>query len=130
MVDGEFDGWRSEFQTTPSMNPNTNVGLGHAEARRAKATTTGTEKVSAWRMPIPLCRFRANIGQPFTLPVIEGRPSRDVLRSLLDMIMDRIAYLLPEEYRGDYAGDPSTNPVEPDPVAPDPVAPVAAGPSL
>ena len=86
---------------------------------------TGTEKVSALRMPIPLCRFRANIGQPFTLPVIEGRPSRDVLRSLLDMIMDRIAYLLPKEYRGNYAGGVSI-----DPAAPDSVAPVATGPSL
>lgn len=64
---------------------------------------TGTEKIRAWRMPAPLCRLRANIGQPFTLPLIEGQPSREVMRSMLDMIMGRIAYLLPDEYRGVYA---------------------------
>ena len=64
---------------------------------------TGTEKIRGWRMPVPLCRMRANIGQPFTLPVIEGRPSKEVMHSILDMIMNRIAVLLPEAYRGDYA---------------------------
>ena len=64
---------------------------------------TGTEKLRGWRMPVPLCRLKANIGQPFTLPVIEGRPSIDVMNSILDMIMGRIAALLPESYRGDYA---------------------------
>ena len=64
---------------------------------------TGTEKLRAWRMPVPLCRLSANIGQPFTPPVIEGRPSREVMHSILDMIMGRIAALLPEAYRGVYA---------------------------
>ena len=64
---------------------------------------TGTEKVRAWRMPVPLRRLHANIGQPFSLPVIEGRVSKEVMKSLLDMIMGRIALLLPESYRGVYA---------------------------
>ena len=64
---------------------------------------TGTEKFSGLRIFFPMCRMQVNIGQPFTLPVIEGRPSRDVLKSLADMIMYRIATLLPEEYRGVYA---------------------------
>ena len=62
----------------------------------------GTEKFPPQRMPFPLCRFHVNIGQPFTPPVIEGRVSRDVVNSVLDMIMHRIADLLPEEYRGVY----------------------------
>lgn len=64
---------------------------------------TGTEKFSGSRVFFPRCRMRVNIGLPFSLPVIEGRPSRDVLKSLADMIMYRIAALLPEEYRGIYA---------------------------
>ena len=64
---------------------------------------TGTEKCSSWRMPFPMCRMRANIGQPFTLPVIEGKPSRQVLGTMRDMVMGRIAAMLPEEYRGVYA---------------------------
>lgn len=64
----------------------------------------GTEKIRGWQMPFPLSRLSANIGQPFTLPVIEGQPSREVMNSLLAMVMGRIADLLPEEYRGVYSG--------------------------
>ena len=64
---------------------------------------TGTEKLRAWRMHAPLRRLNANIGQPFTLPVIDGRVSKAVMNSMLVMIMGRIASLLPESYRGVYA---------------------------
>ena len=47
---------------------------------------TGTEKLPGWRLPFPLRRLRVNIGQPFSLPVIEGRLSREVMRSMVDMI--------------------------------------------
>jgi 1-acyl-sn-glycerol-3-phosphate acyltransferase len=63
----------------------------------------GTEKFSSRRMMFPFARIGVNIGQPFTLPSIEGRPSHDVLRSMADMMMSRIAMLLPEKYRGVYA---------------------------
>ncbi|MBM3943154.1 MAG: 1-acyl-sn-glycerol-3-phosphate acyltransferase [SAR202 cluster bacterium] len=63
---------------------------------------SGTERAPTWRMPFPMCRFRASIGQPFTLPVLEGRPSRPVVDSLRDLMMQRIAALLPEQYRGVY----------------------------
>jgi 1-acyl-sn-glycerol-3-phosphate acyltransferase len=60
----------------------------------------GTEKFPPKRMPFPLCRFRVNIGPPFTPPVLEGRITHDVVNSVLDMIMYRIAALLPEAYQG------------------------------
>lgn len=63
----------------------------------------GTEKIRAWRMPVPLRTLHANIGQPFSLPVIEGTVSKSVMTSMLDMIMGRIASLLPEQYRGVYS---------------------------
>ena len=63
---------------------------------------TGTEKISAWRMAVPLTKFRVNIGQPFTLPNLEGTPSKEVLDSMRDMVMGRIAALLPPAYRGVY----------------------------
>ena len=64
---------------------------------------TGTERVPGyWRILFPFHKIRARIGSPFTLPVIEGKPSREVLESLTDMIMMRIAELLPDEYRGVY----------------------------
>ena len=70
----------------------------------------GTEKIRGWRMPFPLTRFTANIGQPFTLPLIEGQPSREVMHSLLAIIMGRIAELLPEGYRGVYSGQAAPAP--------------------
>ena len=63
----------------------------------------GTEKFSPRRMPFPFCQMHVNIGQPFTPPVMEGRVPRAVVNSVLDMIMQRIAALLPEEYQGVYA---------------------------
>jgi 1-acyl-sn-glycerol-3-phosphate acyltransferase len=63
----------------------------------------GTEKFPPKRMPFPLCHFRVNIGPPFTPPVLEGRITHDVIKSVLDMIMYRIAALLPKEYQGVYA---------------------------
>ena len=64
---------------------------------------TGTENIPAyWRMPFPLCRLSVRIGEPFSLPVMEGKLSRPILQSLTDMIMYRIANLLPPEYRGYY----------------------------
>ena len=64
---------------------------------------TGSEKIPSWRIPFPLCHFKVNIGQLFTLPTLEGTPSRAVVESIRDMIMFRIAALLPTEYRGVYA---------------------------
>ena len=59
------------------------------------------------RLPMPLCRVTVHIGQPFSLPVIEGRVPRPVLEDLADMVMSRVAALLPPEYRGYYAeGEP------------------------
>lgn len=50
----------------------------------------------------PTGRLRINIGHAFTLPDIEGRPSAAVLQSMTDMIMERVAMLLPPEYQGAY----------------------------
>ena len=65
---------------------------------------TGTERHgSCFKVFYPSGRLRVNIGMPFSLPVVEGKPSKEVLQSLTDMIMNRVAMLLPEEYRGAYA---------------------------
>ena len=95
---------------TRSPNHSLQKGLPGAAyiAMKSQATIlpvglTGTENFPSWRMPFPLCRIGVNIGQPFTLPAIEGRPSHEVLQSMADIIMSRIAALLPENYRGVYA---------------------------
>lgn len=63
---------------------------------------TGTETFPLWRIPVPFRKMKAKIGQPFTLPIIEGKPSKEVMSSLRDMVMRRIADQLPPEYQGLY----------------------------
>jgi len=63
----------------------------------------GTEKLQAWyHVGYPKGHIRINIGEAFSLPQIDGRLSKDVLESLNDMMMSRVAELLPEGYRGVY----------------------------
>ena len=65
---------------------------------------TGTESVGPiWQVAVPRGTFRVRIGQPFSLPPIEGRVSREQLEALTTMIMERVAALLPESYRGVYS---------------------------
>ena len=72
---------------------------------------TGTENFGTWaRVFFPNARIRVNIGKPFTLPLLEGKPSREVLGSLTEMVMLRIAMLLPPEYRGVYGTTPAGSP--------------------
>ncbi|MEE3142276.1 MAG: lysophospholipid acyltransferase family protein [Chloroflexota bacterium] len=73
---------------------------------------TGTEKFPLWRIPFPFRRMRASIGPPFTLPVIEGKPSKEVMSSMLGIVMGRIADQLPPEYRGIYGGNAVREPAE------------------
>jgi 1-acyl-sn-glycerol-3-phosphate acyltransferase len=64
----------------------------------------GTERIGSYaRLPMPLCSVTVRVGQPFSLPIIEGKMPRPVLEDLTTMIMSRVAALLPPEYRGYYA---------------------------
>lgn len=68
---------------------------------------TGTEKLRGlawlWRRP----EVTVNIGQPFSLPPTSNKLTKVELSRLTDVIMGRIAELLPPEYRGHY-GDGET----------------------
>lgn len=63
---------------------------------------SGTEKLKGiswlWKRP----RIIVSVGKPFTLPSIEGRLRRSEMKSLTDLMMSRIAMLLPEAKRGVY----------------------------
>tara|TARA_Y100000996_G_scaffold413423_1_gene401649 strand:+ start:174 stop:827 length:654 start_codon:yes stop_codon:yes gene_type:complete len=64
---------------------------------------TGTEGFkSVLRVFNPTGKIKVNIGTPFSLPTLEGNITDDLMKSMTDMIMMRIAELLPEEYRGVY----------------------------
>ena len=67
---------------------------------------TGSEGLRSYaRVFNPTGKIRVTIGAPFTIPPIEGRPDNAVLDSLTEMVMQRVAALLPPSYRGVYAVD-------------------------
>lgn len=63
---------------------------------------TGSQRVRGFRSLFTRPRIIVSIGQPFTLPVLEGPVGRAQLTSMTDIIMRRIAAQLPHEYRGEY----------------------------
>ena len=64
---------------------------------------TGTEKLEsvAWLLRRP--QIMVNIGRPFQLPPVDGKLTKTELDELTKYIMERIAELLPVDYRGTYA---------------------------
>ena len=62
----------------------------------------GTNHFPPWRLWMPLKTIHVNIGTAFTPPVIQGNISNEVLNSITNTIMERIAFLLPLELRGVY----------------------------
>lgn len=75
----------------------------HSKAPILPVGIIGTERLGTWmRVVNPTGKLTVNIGRVFTLPEIEGRPGKEVLQSLADMIMQRVAELLPESYQGAY----------------------------
>ena len=64
----------------------------------------GTHRLGTWmRVFNPTGKITVNIGQVFSVPPIEGRPSKELLESISDMIMQRVAMQLPDDIRGVYA---------------------------
>lgn len=67
---------------------------------------TGTEKLEgnlSWIFRHP--RLTITYGQPFHLPPEDGKLTSSELESLTTFIMERVAELLPESYRGVYRKD-------------------------
>ena len=65
---------------------------------------TGTELVPRMiRTPFHFRKLKAVIGEPFTLPPVQGRIDRALLQSMTHRIMASIAALLPPSHRGAYA---------------------------
>jgi len=63
---------------------------------------TGTEEIDGISVVFRHPTITVNIGEPFLPPSIDGRLTKDHLALVTDFIMERIAELLPESYRGYY----------------------------
>ena len=66
---------------------------------------SGTEKIKGLGWILRRPRLTVNIGQPFYLPPVDGKLTRAKLAEHTELIMQRIAELLPPEYRGVYSGE-------------------------
>ena len=82
-------------------------GIGYialkAQAPVLPIAITGTENIPGlWRVAFPRCDITVKIGQPFTLPYIEGKLTRSLFQQASDIIMGRVSDLLPSGYRGFY----------------------------
>ena len=63
---------------------------------------TGSEKLKNFFHVFKHNHITVNVGKPFDLPEADSVPTRKQLIAATDMIMHRIAELLPEEYQGVY----------------------------
>lgn len=63
---------------------------------------TGTEKINGLTWLLHRPQITVNIGHSFYLPPINSKLTKIELVKLTNSIMERIAELLPPEYRGDY----------------------------
>jgi 1-acyl-sn-glycerol-3-phosphate acyltransferase len=63
---------------------------------------TGTEKMSASLKRLRRGHVKAVIGEPFILPATERKARGKQLKECTELIMHRLADMLPEEYRGVY----------------------------
>ena len=64
----------------------------------------GTEKIKGVTGLLRRPQITVNVGRPFHLPLANSRLTKAELAELTNSIMERIAELLPLEYRGDYGG--------------------------
>jgi len=64
---------------------------------------TGSHKMVKHGFTLRRPLIKVNIGKPFTLPLPERKLTKEQLSSTTDLIMRRVAELLPESYRGYYA---------------------------
>jgi 1-acyl-sn-glycerol-3-phosphate acyltransferase len=93
-----------------------NIGKSGSAAIAAKANApvlpvgvVGTDKIKGiswlWKRPSILI----NIGESFKLPPVDGKLNRSQMKSLTDLMMTKIAALLPPEYQGAYSSCLNSN---------------------
>jgi 1-acyl-sn-glycerol-3-phosphate acyltransferase len=100
------EGTRSKTGSMQRGHPGTAIVALRAGVPILPVAITGSEVVrlpSAFFRPFRRAKIRMVVGQPFFLPSTR-RPSADEIERSTDLIMGRIAELLPPQYRG-YYGD-------------------------
>jgi 1-acyl-sn-glycerol-3-phosphate acyltransferase len=101
------EGTRSTDGKMHKAHPGTALLALRSEAPVLPVAISGTENIVLIRLPLDLLRrrrprVRVVVGQPFFLPPVE-RITADEVERCTDVIMGRIAALLPPSHRGEYA---------------------------
>lgn len=98
------EGRRSRTGSMAQGHPGTAMVALRAGAPILPVAITGSEAVrlpGAFLRPFRRTKIRMVVGQPFFLPAV-GRPNADDIKRSTDIIMGRIAEMLPPQYRGYY----------------------------
>jgi len=105
------EGTRSKTGSMTPGHPGTAMVALRTGAPILPIAVTGTEVVrlpSTFFRPFHRVRVRMVVGEPFFLPSV-SRPKAEDYERCTEMIMGRIAAMLPQQYRGHYQdGAPST----------------------
>jgi 1-acyl-sn-glycerol-3-phosphate acyltransferase len=101
------EGTRSKDGRLHEAHPGTALLALRSEVPILPVAVSGTEKVVFLRLPLDLLRLRRPrvrvvLGDPFFLPPVERVTAEEATRCT-DIIMGRIAALLPPSQRGEYA---------------------------
>jgi 1-acyl-sn-glycerol-3-phosphate acyltransferase len=105
------EGTRSRTPGLGKGQPGTAIIALRSGASIVPVAVTGTEGVAVPRSFFRITRVRVVFGKPFELPK-DRRLSTELVEQCTERIMKEIAALLPEEYRGVYAGLAASQPEE------------------
>ncbi len=96
------EGRRSKAAQLQEAFPGTALVAWQAKCPIVPVGIVGTEKIKGFFLFLRRPVVTVRIGSPFEIPTSNGQPSKPELKASADMIMTRIAELLPQGYRGVY----------------------------
>ena len=96
------EGTRSRTAQLQAGQPGTALIALRSGAPVLPVALTGTEKVLGPRLLYGRLRITVTVGEPFSLPPVDGKLTKAQLASATEVIMAHLAELLPESYKGVY----------------------------
>ncbi len=102
------EGSRSRDRRLQQPQPGAALLAVHSGAPVLPVGIAGSDQMKGFRSILDRPRIKVTIGRPFLLPSVDGRRTHSRLAGQSDVIMEHIAALLPEDYRGKYGGRASS----------------------
>lgn len=99
------EGTRSRDHVLHAGKPGAAALAAHAGVPVLPAAITGTASLAAGWKRLRRGRITVRFGEPFRLPANAAK-NKQGLRAATDLLMSRVAAMLPREHRGVYAGHP------------------------